>query len=39
MNLDRYQQLYDYLESEILPDDLTKYQQKQIMNQSRFFEI
>src|SRR5205807_1061462 len=39
MNLDRYQQLYNYLESEILPDDLTKYQQKQIMNQSRFFEI
>ena len=39
MNLDRYQQLYDYLESEILPDDLTKYQQKQIMNQARFFEI
>src|SRR5205085_10680744 len=39
MNLDRYQQLYDYLESEILPDDVTKYQQKQIMNQSRFFEI
>ena len=39
MNLDWYQQLYDYLESEILPDDLTKYQQKQIMNQARFFEI
>jgi len=39
MNLDRYQHLYNYLETEQLPDDLSRDEQKQIMNQSRFFEI
>ena len=39
MNLDRYQHLYNYLETEQLPDDLSRDEQKQIMNQSQFFEI
>ena len=38
MNLDQYQQLYDYLESETLPGNLTNYQKKQIKNQAKFFE-
>ena len=39
MNLNRYNQLYDYLESDKLPEDFTDYEKKQLINQARYFEI
>ena len=39
MNLDRYIQLYNYLESDKLPEEFTDYQKKQLINQARYFEI
>jgi hypothetical protein len=39
MNLDRYNQLYDYLESDLIPEDFTDYQKKQLINQTRYFEV
>ena len=39
MNLNRYNQLYDYLESDKLPEEFTDYEKKQLINQARYFEI
>ena len=39
MNLDRYIQLYNYLESDEIPEEFTDYQKKQLINQARYFEI
>src|SRR5260364_430098 len=39
MNLDRYIQLYNYLESDKIPEGFTDYQKKQLINQARYFEI
>ena len=39
MNLNRYNQLYDYLESDKLPEEFTDYEKKQLTNQPRYFEI
>ena len=39
MNLDRYIQLYNYLESDKLPEEFTDYQKEQLINQARYFEI
>jgi len=39
MNLNRYNQLYDYLESDKLPEEFTDYKKKQFINQARYFEI
>jgi len=39
MNLNRYNQLYDYLESDKLPEEFTDYEKKQLTNQARYFEI
>ena len=39
MDLDQYQNLYNYLETEQIPDNLNRAEQRQIMNQSQFFEI
>jgi hypothetical protein len=39
MNLNRYNQLYDYLESDKLPEEFTDYEKKQITNQAQYFEI
>ena len=39
MNLDRYIQLYNYLESDKIPEEFTDYQKKQLINQARYFEI
>ena len=32
MNLNRYNQLYDYLESDKLPEEFTDYEKKQLIN-------
>src|SRR5260364_218377 len=39
MNLDRYIQLYNYLESDKILEEFTDYQKKQLINQARYFEI
>src|SRR5260364_291160 len=39
MNLDHYSQLYNYLESDKIPEEFTDYQQKQLINQERYFEL
>src|SRR5260364_218760 len=39
MNLDCYIQLYNYLESDEIPEEFTDYQKKQLINQARYFEI
>ena len=39
MNLNQYNQLYDYLESDKLPEEFTNYKKKQLINQARYFEI
>lgn len=38
MNLDRYSQLYRYLETDITPEDFTERQRQQLINQARHFE-
>jgi Integrase zinc binding domain len=38
MNLDRYYQLYRYLETDEIPEEFTESQKKQLMNQARYFE-
>src|SRR6185312_12770389 len=39
MNLNQYNQLYNYLESNKLPEEFTDYEKKQLINQTRYFEI
>src|SRR6185437_15894271 len=39
MNLNQYNKLYDYLESDKLPEEFTDYEKKQLINQTRYFEI
>jgi hypothetical protein len=39
MNLDQYSQLYNYIESDELPDEFTDIQKKQLINQARYFEV
>ena len=39
MNLNRYNQLYDYLKSDKLLEEFTDYEKKQLINQARYFEI
>ena len=39
MNLDQYQHLVEYLETDELPPDLTKDEQRTILKRSRFFEL
>ena len=39
MNLDRYYQIYNYLESDILPNNLTDNETKRLINQARYFEM
>ena len=38
MNLDQYINLYNYIESDILPNDLTDIVEKQLIRQARHFE-
>ena len=39
MNLNQYNQLYDYLELDKLPEEFTDYKKKQLINQAQYFEI
>jgi hypothetical protein len=39
MELDRYQNLMNYLETDVIPDELTEQQKKQLINQARYFEV
>ena len=39
MNLDQYQNLLEYLESDTLSPDLTDNEQRTIINQSRRYEV
>ena len=39
MNLDRYQNLMEYLESDILPSNLTDNEKRTIINQSRYYKV
>ena len=39
MNLDQYQNLYNYLDSNVIPSDFTTYQRKQLLNQAKYFMI
>ena len=39
MNLDQYQHLLEYLESDTLSPDLTDNEQRTIINQSRRYEV
>jgi hypothetical protein len=34
MELDRYQNLMNYLETDVIPDELTEQQKKQLINQA-----
>ena len=38
MNLDQYINLYNYIESDILPNELTNIKEKQLIRQARHFE-
>ena len=39
MNLDQYQNLYNYLDSNVILLDFTTYQWKQLLNQAKYFMI
>ena len=39
MNLDRYYNLYHYLDTDQFPDGLTDQEQKRLMTQAKYFEI
>ena len=39
MNLDQYQNLFNYLNSDVIPSDFTTYQRKQLTNQAKYFMI
>ena len=39
MNLDQYQNLIEYLESDILPSNLTDNEKWTIINQSRYYKV
>ena len=39
MNLDQYQHLIEYLESDILPSNLTDNEKRTIINQSRHYKV
>ena len=39
MNLDQYQNLFNYLNSDTIPSDFTTYQWKQLLTQAKYFMI
>ena len=39
MNLDQYQNLIEYLESDTLPPELTDSEQRTLIKQSRYFQV
>ncbi|CAG8778892.1 2657_t:CDS:1, partial [Ambispora leptoticha] len=39
MNLDWYHELYQYLDTDTIPEDFTKNQKKQLINQARYFRL
>ena len=39
MNLDHYQNLVEYLETDELPPDLTDFEKRTIIKQSRYYEL
>ena len=39
MNLDQYQNLFNYLNSDVILSDFTTYQRKQLTNQAKYFMI
>lgn len=39
MDLDRYQNIYNFLNSQAIPTDFTSYQRTQLQNQAKYFEI
>ena len=39
MDITQYNHLFNYLQNQILPDELTLTQQQKLVKQSRYFEI